>query len=391
MATFHEYKDNKGRRRYDFRVSAGSDPVTGKRQRIHKRGFATKKEAQLAASRLVTQIEQDGLRKSDIVTFDDAYNMWIQQYEHTVKESSFATTLRIFDKHILPYFTGIKLAKLTPAYCQKVINKWFNAGLKSYVKYRNYASKVLTYAVSLEALDRNPFNNIITPRRRYTEKQFKKDFYTRDELTRLFRALDQQGDPKKLTLFRVLAYTGMRKGECLALRWGDIDIPGKTLSIRRTISHGKDNKVIISTPKTTSSRRTIDLDADTVKLLQQWHLQQRKNNLLLGVKDRGSEHYVFTSPSGKLLSDNQPGIWLHALCKQINDVATADSERLEPIRIHGFRHTHASLLFQAGVDIKDVAERLGHSNIQTTMDVYTHVTEQQKKETAETFKRFMQL
>lgn len=390
MATFNEYKTKTGQKLYSFRLDAGVDKVTGQRIRLRRSGFRTKKEAQLAMARLQTHIDQEGLHENKLVTFSDAYKLWFEQYRHTVKESTEATTKRLITDHILPYFGKVDLAKLKPAYCQKIINQWFNDGLKSYIKYKNYASKIIDYMISLDEMKRNPFDNIIIPKRRYTEQAKVKYFYSKPELTRLFKGLEDMDDLKPFMFFWLLTYTGMRKGEAIALQWSDIDFENGTISIQRTMTRGENNRVIVLTPKTATSKRVIDIDPQTIKYLKKWHLAQSKSLMFWGVPVNKDHQLVFTSRVGKMITDSKPRVWLRAVLDHINkNVAFGDE--LKPIRVHGFRHTHASLLFQAGVDIKDVSERLGHRNIQTTLDVYTHVTEKQKKDTATKFQQFMEL
>jgi integrase len=389
MATFNEYRNKSNQRRYSFRYDAGADPVTGKRIRVRKSGFKSKKEAELELSRLQIEIEEHGLHTSNIVTFQDAFNLWFEQYKHTVKESTRATTKRIMLAHVLPYFGDVKLSKLTSAYCQKIVNQWFNDGLTTFKRYKNYASKVIDYAISLDEMKTNPFDKVNLPRRRFVDETTTKYFYTKQELNQLFSGIDKNKYPQPYMFLWLLAYTGMRKGEAIALRWSDISFTGETIAISRTYSRGDNNRPMVSSPKTTKSKRVIDLDPTTISLLKHWKITQAKQNLYLGVRTKGNGHLVFNSSKGKMIPDSKPRAWLHQAIARINKELPAN-QQLQPIKIHALRHTHASLLFEAGVDIKDVSERLGHSDIQTTLNIYTHVTEERKKQTAIKFKKFME-
>lgn len=178
-------------------------------------------------------------------------------------------------------------------------------------------------------------------------------------------------------MFRVLAFTGLRKGELLALVWSDVDLNKRTLTVSKTLAKASNGQEHISTPKTTNSNRTIALDDNTVDVLKNWKKEQR--SILEKVAD-DDQQLIFTTMDNHLLYLDYPNNFLKTFLKN-ND--------LPHITIHGFRHTHASLLFEAGVSIKEAQARLGHKNIKTTMDIYTHVTNETREKTADKFSKFM--
>lgn len=141
------------------------------------------------------------------------------------------------------------------------------------------------------------------------------------------------------------------------------------------------HRVIVQAPKTTSSEREIELDAKTISLLKSWRLDQRERLLKSGINSMTSDQFLFTQmATNKLLIPNRANDWLNWIYKKYPQ---------KRITVHGFRHTHASLLFEAGASIKEVQDRLGHSNSKTTLDIYTHVTQRAKRDTAEKFAKFM--
>ena len=148
----------------------------------------------------------------------------------------------------------------------------------------------------------------------------------------------------------------MRKGELLALSWDDVNFNNNTISIKHSISVDTNNKPIISTPKNNSSVRCIAMDEITMHILKQWQITQRKELLKQGYKP----NLVFNSDDNGILSASKPRKW----CKHVTN-----KYHLKSLRIHDFRHTHASILINNGVNIKAVSQRLGHSNIQTTLDI----------------------
>lgn len=147
------------------------------------------------------------------------------------------------------------------------------------------------------------------------------------------------------------------------------------------ISRGENSELHIGTPKTKNSIRKIVLDADTLRDLKQWHNYQRVSLLATGNPVAKNKQLVFSSNENTLYNPTIDRAWLDSIYKQ--------DETIKKITSHGFRHTHASLLFEAGATIKEVQERLGHADITTTMNIYAHVTESAKERTADLFAKFM--
>lgn len=380
MATIKKYTNKDGSTLWKFRTYLGTDQTTGKQKFTNRQGFKTKKEAQLALARLQSGIEQTTTR-GNISTFEDVYNLWYPSYKLSVKESSAWKTKRLFDNTILPAFGNKRLNKITIAYCQKIANKWF-AEYSRGSMYYNYASKVLDYAITLELIDKNPMKAILKPKQKASDKDPNSNFYDKDELQHFLSCAKQMQTMKWHVFFTLLAYTGMRKGEALALEWSDINSSDKILNVNRTLTVGQNNKQIVQTPKTNKGYREITLNDGTIKLLKQWRLEQKKEMLAFGFNTIKPHQLVFSK-----LTDNG----YLSLSKPTN-VIQRIYERFDikhRITVHGFRHTHCSLLFEAGASIKEVQDRLGHSDIKTTMNIYAHVTKKAKTDTAEKFARFI--
>ena len=170
------------------------------------------------------------------------------------------------------------------------------------------------------------------------------------------------------------AMTGMRRGEVLGIRWNDVDLDARRLSVRRSVTC-TGYQVHITPTKTRTSRRTVDLDPRTVNVLAEWRAAQDRE---LGERDTIGT--VFTRPTG------QP-VHPHVLSQTFNRLQrTAGVPR---IRLHDLRHTHATLLLKAGVPLKVVSERLGHSTPAFTMAVYQHVLPGMQRDAADMFARMI--
>lgn len=183
------------------------------------------------------------------------------------------------------------------------------------------------------------------------------------------------------TYFRLLAYSGMRKGEALALKWSDLNLKDHTVTIDKTVTIGDKGLVIISeTPKNSYSERTIYIDKETFKLLLKWRKEQKKLLLMDGFNALAPNQLMFSNQHNTAI---HPSHIANVLKRFVN------RHGLDAITPHGFRHTHCSLLLEAGVPIKEVQERLGHSDIKTTMNIYAHVTKKDEYDTGMKFADFI--
>lgn len=376
-----EYIKKDGSKAYMFQTYLGVDPITGKPRKTTRRGFSTKKEAQLTLSRVKFEVEENGFTNVSYENFEEIYLLWFDSaYKNTVKESTYVKTKEMFRVHILPAFGSMKLNKISVTYCQTTVNNW----CESFSKYRvlkNYITKVLDYAITLGLLKDNPMRKIIMPRRKETVNEDKpENFYNKEELQQFLDCIKSDGFMRWLALFRLLAFTGFRKGEVLALEWKDIDFNQSTVTVNKTLARGEDNKLIIQSPKTKTSFRTVSVDPGTMQLLKEWRKEQATDFLKLGFNTMNPSQVVFTTYKNEYMQ-------LATVTNRINKIIKKHD--LKVITVHGLRHTHCSLLFEAGASIQEVKERLGHSDIKTTMNIYTHVTQQAKEGTAEKFAAYV--
>ncbi|NTL63874.1 site-specific integrase [Enterococcus faecium] len=374
MAMIKQYKKKNGEKAWYFKTYLGIDPLTGKKKYTTKRGFRTQKEAKTALSRLELELQKTGIPTSTNTTFKEAAELWLESYKKTVKESSYSRTKIIFNKHLYPKFGNIKLSKINTAYCQKVVNDWSEKGTsKQYPLFINYMNKVFKYAINIGLTSDNPTLNLIIPKPQIkTEKKLK--LYTKEQLELFLNEVSQEQNPyfknRDYTLFRLLAFSGCRIGEILALTWDNINFKTNEMAIKKTVARS-DKYYISETPKTKKSNRIIYLDEKTLKQLEFWKLEQRKYLFQLGFT---KANYLFTNDENNF-TINQ------SVAERYN--IYRERAGLPYIGLHGFRHTHASMLYEAGADHKEVQERMGHANIKTTMDTYTHITNSKKEETTQ--------
>jgi len=268
--------------------------------------------------------------------------------------------------------------KITIPYCQKVINKW-NKKYKDMKAVRIYASNVLDYAVNLKIIADNPFKHTKQPRKNEVKQDDSFNYYSSDELQTFLGFVEDK--PMYHAIFRTLAFTGFRRGELMALTWEDIDFDKKTISINKTCARGKDYKLIIQAPKTKSSLRTISIDDKTLNVLKHWKTQQRIESLKFGHNTMDKKQNVFTD-----ITTNKV-LYPEHVNKALNDICSDNN--FKRIKVHGFRHVHCSLLFEAGLTLQEVQDRLGHGNISQTMNIYAHITEKQRDNVADKFANYI--
>ncbi len=186
----------------------------------------------------------------------------------------------------------------------------------------------------------------------------KKNFYEKDELEDFLNST-KEFNFKFYVYFLLLASCGLRRGEGFGLMWHDIDFTKKELHVHRTTAIGLNNKTVIQDPKTINSNRVIPLSDNLTKVLHKYH------SLCNGEK-------LFPKQDGGWKNPSDARDWLQQIYRKY--------PTLRQITCHGFRHTYATLLIQAGVNIKEVQRLMGHETITMTLDIYTHPTNEEQKD-----------
>ncbi|WP_106460122.1 tyrosine-type recombinase/integrase [Anaerococcus sp. Marseille-P3915] len=352
-----------GKTYYKFNVYLGKDPLTGKEIRTNRQGFKSKKQAENAYLKLRTQTPTKPEAK--LKTFNDAYVIWLETWQTTVKEQSVYKIKSLFKNQITPYIGDILLKEFTQLQAQAFIID-ASKRYKNVTNIKIYAKAVLNYAKDLKAIETNPFDKIKVPKEKPDmQKINKKNYYTPEELKNFLEITKETETPQAYAFFRLLSHTGMRFGEALALERSDLNPKTNTLTISKSISRDKNGKQIISTTKT-GNIRIISLDKETAETL-------------IKLKETNKKH-IFER-SGKIVTRSYP-------LKVLNKIV--EKNNLPKITLHGFRHTHATILLSMGKSIKYIQERLGHAEPSITLKIYSHIMEEEEKETPEDFASFLE-
>ncbi|HGW2895146.1 TPA: tyrosine-type recombinase/integrase [Enterococcus faecalis] len=378
MAKIEKYIKKNGDKAYKFRIFLGLD-YKGKQKYIKKSGFSTKKQALEKLAEIEGKIESE--QKYIQVSFHDMYKDWLIDYKDSVRLVTYNRTIDLFRIKILPFFGKKYVDEITTEYCQQILNRW----AKEYYKYKalkGYTQQILDLAIKKNLIQKNPMKLCTMPKINKSllsvantvelTSSNTENYYDKNELNIFLNTVKQNYDFMWFTAFRLLAFTGMRKGELMALRWSDIRsdsvIVNKSMTMIKRISY-------VSDTKNEKSNRVISIDPTTHSILMSW--KEKQQTRYAEVKDN---HLVFTRDIPLKKERDQPfdPDYLNRCMKTV----AKENKEIREITIHGFRHTHCSLLFEAGATLKEVQDRLGHANSDITLKIYTHVTTEAKRETA---------
>ena len=343
------------------------------RRRETRGGFPTRREAQTAMSKVAVAVaEQVHVTNSRVILREYLTREWLPAIEHTIRPTTYNSYVAHVGCHISPALGSVQLQKLSAAQINALYAKLTRQGRRNgrpltplTVRHVHAVlHRSLKDAVRWGYLARNPADSADPPKAEgYKELRT----WSAEQLGAF---LDSQRDDRLYGLWHLLAMTGLRRGEALALQWGDIDLEAGRLSVRRSlVPEGK--TVAVHEPKTARGRRQIALDPETVEVLK---AQAARQAVERSASDDWQEgNLVFTDANGNALHP-----WLVSRLFR-----TAVKRALLPdIRLHDLRHTHATLALQAGVHPKVVSERLGHATVAITLDTYSHAIPALQEEAA---------
>lgn len=294
----------------------------------------------------------------------DFFQEYIQLRRSSLRETTLAKLISMAEEHILPPLGDYSLGDLDA----RTLANW-QASLAAHGYSYNYQVRIYTalhgllnYAFKMKYIHENPTNYLEKIREVDFEAPDEKiHFYTADEFLRFQQAANASAHTyyeRSIYIFLMIAYyTGMRKGEIHALRWRDIS--NGVIRVQRSISQKiKGKKIVETAPKNKASLRSLQIPVPLQNLLDQYLLLQKETFPKVWTPDFRVVYGESCISDTGLSNYNK---------------AWASAAGLQPIRIHDYRHSHASLLANEGINIQEIARRLGHSNVQTTWRTYSHL------------------
>ena len=345
----------------------------GKRKQKWISAGSTKREADRKLSEVMDTAHNGTLVEPSRETVSQFMSRWLEtEVRHTRRSKTYKSYDMISRLYMQPPIGGVRMQNVKPSHVQSVIAGVLDKGLSPTTARRTWATMHVAFkaAVQWDLIRRNPCDNLKPPKQAHHE-------IIPPSKAEVLRLLESAEALPYYAPFHLLAYTGARRGEICGIRREDIDLESGTLSITNTVGR-QDGTLVIQPTKSATSRRMVHLGLSSINVIRQHLARQAEERLRLGstYTDRGM---LFTSPTGRLLDPDLLSKNWKRLC---------DKERVT-YRLHDLRHFHATALIAAGVHIKAIQGRLGHSSPSLTMAIYAHLTPQMDKDAALMFESAM--
>ena len=360
------YKSNgkkDGLQKYNVRINYVSESGQAKQRTRVAYGLDAAKDLE---RRLLHDLKSNGENSVRKMTVRQLFEEYAAVKKYEVRQSTYDKTVRTFEYYIFPTLADVCIDKLSAKILQdwKISLEERDLALKTKKNVYSELRTMFNYAVRMEYLPKSPLVKVGNFKDPLATKQ-EINFYTPEEFRAYICAAKEMALQKQkaendlfewnyYVFFNIAFYTGLRKGEIHALRWCDID--GAYLSVKHSITQKLHNEDVETPPKNKSSIRTIQIPQPLIKILD----EHKKRQMLLG--NWSSEHRVLGEE--RCLRDT-------TIQKRNNLYASLAG--VKRIRIHDFRHSHASLLANMGINIQEVARRLGHAKIEMTWNTYSHL------------------
>lgn len=375
-----------GQTRWRCAEDGPPDPATGKRQQIWRRG-KTKREAMDRVLQAVHSLKEDGIdqRIGKNMTFDELAEEWLITYSLTgVKRN----TVRVREKEIKilnGYIAKTSIGNITHSVYQKILNDLAPKYARTTLQGVNVtAGMIFRYAIRDKKIKDDPTVGIVVPKKRKTVDEIKaspveESYFERVELEEFLSVVKERGLHLDLERFYTLAFTGMRSGELCALQKDDIDFENNIIRITKTLYSESNNmrEYELTPPKTDGSVRDIQVEQPVMDMLKR--LIRNRDKYKLQYQHLHEEFhdmdFVFCRENGYPFAPKNIGLRMERLMGM-----TTIKKHATP---HLFRHTHISMMTEAEVDIATIMARVGHEDMETTMKIYTHVTNKMKKDASD--------
>lgn len=409
---------------WEYRFEAAK--IDGKRKSISKAGFKTKKEAEVAGAKALAEYDNAGLRfEPSELSYADYLDYWFDNYvKMSCKYNTQLSYNQIIEKHLKPALGMYKLKSLTPIMIQEYVNNKFVTGLKktTLVNIMAVLSGSLKYAVlPAQLIQSSPAEYITYPKVTSERADTNRTIISVEDFNRMLERFEKY-NPFRYALL-IGFYTGLRIGEVYALTWDDIDLKEKTLDVNKLVykrNYGVDVRRVMKEKgkkeeksawyfgdtKTVASNRKIKIGDTLIAELREYRKFQLEQQMIYGEyytqiyqkeeKDEKGNTISRLIEVEKSLPVTLPIANL-ILRKENGQYSTTDSFKYAArvihydlgikFNFHSLRHTHATMLIESGVSPKAVQARLGHENIETTLNTYTHNTESMELNAVDVFEK----
>lgn len=371
--------------KWEYRFEMAS--IDGKRKQYSKSGFETKKDAMKAGSEAWTKYNRTGkVFEPSTMSVADYMQYWLNGWcAANLKDSTIKVYRTSVRKRIVPFLGPRSLASLTRATVQDWLDRLYGQGYSkaSIGVAHSILSGALRYAVdTLGYIESNPAAGTHIPEN--AAPPIRGTAISQEQFETLVSSLDEDS-PYRLAM-QLAWHTGMRVNEAVSLTWDRVDMKEGVIHLRRQFVDGRE-----TTLKTPASERDIIIGPTLKAILEEEKARQEKNAGEYGeywtryrIADGRLEKAVDGDVDFVVRRENGQILDRHAVARKM--VWLANKTGID-FSFHSLRHSHTSILIEAGAPVKAVQTRLGHSSIQTTMDIYTHVTRRQEQDAVDVFER----
>lgn len=330
-----------------------------------KGGFRTKKECELAAAELEKKLHAGYDISAADQFFPEYMRNWYEIYKKGKYSKGHEHNIELSVRLVEEHFVGVRMKDLTRDMYQRFLNtigeKYTTATVR---KRHTYIKECIKAALEDQVITRDPTYKVIVKGKK-EEKSEELKYLSFEEVKKLVFEIKKDMRPRYISRYIILfaIATGCRFSEIMGLTWDCVDFKNQIVTIDKAWDF-KDKKDFGDT-KNFASKRTITIDKATCEMLKEIKKFQNEHALKTGL--RNTKNLVFVNTTMKIISHNAVNKTLKSLCRKIG---------VQEITTHCLRHTHASMLLYKGVNIKYLSRRLGHSDITTTLQTYSHIIDE---------------
>jgi len=361
-------------------IDEGKDPVTGKRRQRWIATKGSKPEAEAQLNEMMRDLQHGTFVKPAKIMVRDYVNHWLDTYvKHNLSSSTNQNYRLITRKHILPTLGNMVLSELKAQMIQNLENQKLESGLShsSVIKLHNILHGSLQQALIAGKILNNPCDGVKRPKEQYKEI----NIMSMDTIHQLLdKAKTDQYYRPYYPLWLTSIHTGLRRGEDMGIKWGEVNLLDLTISINHSLYYQdvpdeNGERIALKAPKTKSSRRVISITPSNAVVLREHYQKTNEDRKSLGLPLLTDDDFVFCHLNGK---PYLPNTITHAWGAFVRKCG------MPGVRLHDCRHAYATHLIANGVPAAIIAKQLGHSSTRMT-DRYTHISQEMQRKAAATF------
>lgn len=329
-----------------------------------------KRKAVQRMKEIIAELEEQGITYDSSLKFHEVLELWLETSKDRVRESTYRNYKLVMNAHILPYFKAlnIKVRDLRPYHLEEYYRlKQETLSANTLQKHHANIYSALEWARKNQFVNTNVAKDAWVPSRK--KKKQTGSFYTMEQIAKLKEV--SVGSKIEIPLMLIISY-GLRRSEALGMKWDAIDFKKKSITVRATVVTSGTETVFVEETKSDASNRTLPMSDEFIEYLKGVKARQQEDKKIYG-NTYHNDSYVCAKENGTVI---KPAY----LSRKFKDLLKKAG--LPEIRLHDLRHSAATNLLNMGFTIKDVSVWLGHADVTTTLNIYSHVLDESKTEMA---------